>query len=188
MGDMLRSTRRQLLAAAGAAVGALTLPPVASAAPQRAAQVPDLDPAALLPTLAAYVDTLVPGPGSDPEGTPGAVEAGAVDQLLEELPYPAVVPFVVADVTAAALAAHGRPFEALDYPEREAILVTAFADPSRSVYHLIAFAVATGCFYADFRNHVGSVHLGLPGPSDGYLATFADGSSHGQPQAAAVPS
>jgi len=192
VGDSLRSgwTRRQLLVAAGAAgAGALALPGLAGAAPPMPAAPLDLDPdrAALLPALTAYVDTLVPGPTSDPEGTPGAVEAGAVDQLFEQLPYPAIIPFVVADVTVAALLAHGSLFEALDYPRREAILVDAFAHPVRSVYHLIAFAVATGCFYADFRNHVGSAHMGLPGPSDGYLATYSDGRSHGQPQAAAVP-
>lgn len=197
MGDALSSgwTRRRLLATAGAlAAGGLVLPASPGASAQGLDDLLDgldidldIDPAELLPTLTAYVDTLVPGPESDPDGTPGAVEAGAVEQLLEQLPYPAIVPFVVADVTAAALATHGTLFEALGYPEREAILVEAFADPVRSVYHLIAFAVATGCFYADFRNRVGSTHMGLPGPSDGYLATYSDGTGHGQPQAAAVP-
>jgi hypothetical protein len=176
-------TRRGLLAGAGA-TGALVLaggrwPP----APAGAALGQPADPATAV--LAAYLSTLVPGPGDDPEGTPGAVEAGAVEQLRSQAPY--VIPLVVADVTAAALASHGRDFASLAYPEREALLVDAFADGSRSPYHLIAMAVGAGTFYGDFRNRVGGTHLGFPGPSDGYLATFTDRTSHGQPQAEAVP-
>lgn len=135
--------------------------------------------------LAAYVSTLVPGPDDDPDGTPGAVEAGAVDQLEAQAPY--IIPPIVTDVTAAALATHGQPFELLGYADREALLVAAFADPQRSPYHLIALAVGAGTFYGDFRNRVGGTHLGFPGPSEGYLATYTDRTGHGQPQADAVP-
>ena len=66
-------------------------------------------------------------------------------------------------------------------------LVAAFADTSRSPYHLIALAVGAGTFYGDFRNRVGGTHLGFPGPSDGYLSSYTDRTGHGQPQADAVP-
>ncbi len=161
-------TRRRLLASAGA-VGV-----VAWTAPRWVlAQVPVADD-----VLRAYVDTLVPGPR-------GAVDAGAVEQLHEQAPY--VIPTVVADVTTTALVTHGRPFTDLRYAEREALLVDAFADPARSPYHLIALAVGAGCFYGDFRTRVGGEHLGFPGPSDGYLATYTDRTGHGQPQAEAIP-
>jgi hypothetical protein len=179
-------TRRGLLAGAGATGtlvllgGRWTAVPAGEAA--TAATAP-ADPATAV--LAAYVSTLVPGPGDDPEGTPGAVDAGAIEQLQAQAPY--VIPLVVADVSAAALAAHGRAFAALPYPDREALLVDAFADGSRAPYHLIAMAVGAGTFYGDFRNRVGGTHLGFPGPSDGYLATYTDRSGHGQPQAEAVP-
>jgi hypothetical protein len=75
----------------------------------------------------------------------------------------------------------------LDYPEREALVVDAFADNIRSVYHLIALAVGAGAFYADFRSRVGSTWMGLPGPADSYLDTFTDRTGHGQAQHDAVP-
>lgn len=177
-------TRRTLLVGTAAGgVLALAAPPGwvrwAAAAPAQAAT----DPVRAL--LRAYVSTLVPGPGDDPAGRPGAVEAGSVEQLEVQAPY--VIPPIVADLTAAALAAHGRDFASLGYRDREALLVAAFADPSRAPYHLIALAVGAGCFYGDFRNRVGGTHIGFPGPSDGYLATYTDRTGHGQPEGDAVP-
>jgi hypothetical protein len=48
-------------------------------------------------------------------------------------------------------------------------------------------AVGAGTFYGDFRNHVGGTHIGFPGPSDGYLATWTDRTGHGQPEGEAIP-
>ena len=128
----------------------------------------------------------MPGPADDPLGTPGAVEAGAVEAMRRHVPY--IIPPLMADLTGAALAAHGQPFAALTYPEREALLAEALADDSRSPYHLIALAIGAGAFYGDFVNRVGGTHLGFPGPSDGYLDTYTDRTGHGQPQREAVPS
>jgi hypothetical protein len=175
-------SRRSLLAGLVlAAAGALVGPPRWTA--QAAAAVAPIDPATAL--LQAYVSTLVPGPGDDPSGTPGGVEAGGVEAILEHAPY--VVPLLVSDLTAVALAAHGCDFASLAYSEREALLVGAFADGTRSPYHLIALALGAGAFYGDLRNHVGSAYLGLPSASDGYLATFTDRTGHGQPEGEAVP-
>ncbi len=180
-------TRRGLLrgaAAVGAAsvLGTLGWVRWASAAPLLDAQVGP-DPVTAL--LRAYVSTLVPGPGDDPTGAPGAVEAGAVEQLEAQVPY--IVPLLLADITGAALAAHGRPFHTLAYAQREALLIAAFADPVRAPYHLAALAIGAGTFYADFVNDVGSTWMGLGGPSEGYLDSYTDGTGHGQPQADAVP-
>jgi len=185
LGRSAALSRRSLLVAAfgtalAAGLGLIGPPPWAR--PAAGATASD-DPVTAL--LEAYASTLVPGPADDPEGTAGAVEAGAVEQLRRRVPY--VVPPLVADLTGAALAAHGRPFAALSYPEREALLVEAFADDRRAPYHLIALAIGAGAFYGDFANRVGGAHLGFPGPSDGYLATYSDHTGHGQPQAAAVP-
>lgn len=175
-------TRRHLLAA-GATLGtAAALGPFARALPARAGGAA-ADP--VTATLRAYVSTLVPGPADDPRGTPGAVEAGAVEQLQIQAPY--VVAPLVADVNTAALAVHGTTFAQLDYLRREALLVDAFADSDRAPYHLVALAIGAGTFYGDFRNRVGGTHLGFPGPSSGYLSTFTDRTGHGQPQADAVP-
>jgi hypothetical protein len=184
-------TRRHLLAGLGLAGVASVLGPPwwvrwATAAPVAGGTAPGAtaaDPVHAL--LQAYVSTLVPGPGDDPSGAPGAVEAGAVEQLQAHVPY--VVPELVADLTGAALVAHGRPFPALSYAEREALLVAAFADPTRSTYHLIGLAIGAGSFYGDFVNRVGGTWMGFPGPSDGYLHSYTDRTGHGQPQADAVP-
>lgn len=178
-------TRRHLLAGGGALAVAVVLPPLHRVAAAATAQAspPGSDPVRVV--LAAYVSTLVPGPRDDPQGTPGALEAGAVEQIQEQVPY--IVAPIVSDVSAAALTLHGQPFEALGYADREALLVAAFADRRRSPYHLIALAVGAGTFYGDFRNRVGGAHLGFPGPADGYLATYTDRTGHGQPQSDAVP-
>lgn len=167
----------------GTALAALGLVgPFGGVARAAAGQSP-ADPATAL--VRAYLSTLVPGPADDPLGGPGAVEAGGVEELLAQAPY--VVPLLAADLTAAALLAHGTDFVSLDYPEREALVVDAFADNIRSVYHLIALAVGAGAFYADFRSRVGSTWMGLPGPADSYLDTFTDRTGHGQAQRDAVP-
>jgi hypothetical protein len=175
-------TRRALLLGASA-LGAGTLVPWPRLAVGVAAASPVADP--LTDTLTAYVSTLVPGLADDPAGSPGAVEAGGVDALVTHVPY--VIPLVVADVDAAALATHGQPFASLTYAQREPLLVAAFADPSRSPYHLIALAIGAGAFYGDFSTRVGGTHLGFPGPSDGYLDTYTDRTGHGQPEALAIP-
>lgn len=175
-------TRRGVLAGAAAmsAASLLGLPRLA-----RAVGLGDgaVDPATAL--LRAYVSTLVPGPGDDPSGAPGAVEAGAVEQLRAQAPY--IIAPLVADLTGAALAAHRKPFAELTYAQREKLLVDAFASPQRAPYHLIGLAVGAGTFYGDFRNRVGGTWMGFPGESYGYLATYTDGTGHGQPQLDAVP-
>lgn len=177
-------SRRRVLLGGAAVAGLAALGP--SRLQASALPVPGVDRSR--DVLRAYVGTLVPGPAEDPAGTPGGVEAGGVDSILEHAPY--VVPLLVADLTGAALAAHGKPFEALAYPQREALVVQAFADGARLPYHLIALSLGAGAFYADYHaaagNRVGGAHLGFPGPSDGYLDTYADRTGHGQPQREAI--
>jgi hypothetical protein len=185
VGEAIALTRRRLLAGTGALAASLVVAraPGLNAAPTWAARSPD-DP--VHQVLRAYVSTLVPGPVDDPEGTPGAVEAEAVEQLEAQAPY--IILPLVADVTAASLATTGRDFASLSYAQREELLVAAFADPRRAPHHLVALAIGAGTFYGDFRNRVGGNHIGFPGPSDGYLGTYTDRTGHGQPQAEAVPS
>jgi hypothetical protein len=173
-------SRRRLLVASAGLVASWSVRPV-RALPAALGRV--VDPVSL--TLQRYVSTLVPGPDEDPTGSPGAVEAGAVDQLREQVPY--LVPLLVADLDAAALATFRRPFASLGYARRERLLVTAFTQPSRRALHLAAMAVGAGTFYGDFRNRVGGAHIGFPGPSDGYLASWTDRTGHGQPQRDAIP-
>jgi hypothetical protein len=176
-------TRRSVLVGlVGTAAGALVAPGWLLGGATAAADEA-VDPVTAL--LRAYVSTLVPGPGDDPLGTAGGVEAGGVETILEQAPY--VVPLLVADLTAVALATHGADFASLDYPAREALVVDAFAERARAPHHLIALALGAGAFYGDFRNHVGSTHLGVPPVSLGYLATYTDRTGHGQPEGEAVP-
>lgn len=178
-----RLTRRTVLLGLGGTVAGALIGPRATARAGAGAAAEVVDPVTAL--LRAYVSTLVPGPEDDPRGTPGGVEAGGVDVIREHAPY--VAPLLVADLTGAALAAHGRDFASLDYPAREALVVDAFADGARAPHHLIALALGAGAFYGDLRNHVGSTYLGLPIASAGYLATYTDRTGHGQPEGEAVP-
>lgn len=184
-GDRGSSTpsRRTVLASGVAIAVTMTVDPFAWVLAGATGAAPTQDP--VRTTLRAYVATLVPGPGDDPHGTPGAVEAQAVQQLEAHVPY-VIVP-IVTDVNTAALATHGQPFASLGYPAREALLVEALADQARAPNHLIAMAIGAGAFYGDFANRVGGRHLGFPGPSDGYLVTYTDRTGHGQPQREAVP-
>jgi len=177
------ASRRQVLLGSVALAVTMSADPFAWVLAGATGAAPGQDP--VRTTLAAYVATLVPGPADDPQGTRGAVEAEAVHALEEHAPY--VIAPVVTDVEAAALATHGQPFASLDYPAREALLVEAFADQTRAPYHLVALAIGAGAFYGDFRTRVGGEHLGFPGPSEGYLATYTDRTGHGQPQRDAVP-
>ncbi len=180
MRDALVDRRRLLLG--GAALG-FTLVADPFAVVRAAAGPGGPDPVTTL--LRAYVSTLVPDGDDDPDGRPGGVAAMGVEQIQEHVPY--VIPPIVTDLTAAALAAHNQAFADLGYAEREALLVAAFADDSRSPYHLIAMAIGAGAFYGSFANRVGGEHLGFPGPSDGHLGTYTDRTGHGQPQRDAVP-
>lgn len=173
--------RRRLLVGSAALGFTLVADPFAIV--RAAARAGGADPVTTL--LRAYVSTLVPDEADDPAGRPGGVAARGVEQIQEHVPY--VIPPIVTDLTAAALAVHGTAFAELDYGQREALLVEAFADDSRSPYHLIAMAIGAGAFYGSFANRVGADHMGFPGPSDGYLATYTDRTGHGQPQRDAVP-
>ncbi|NIO20957.1 MAG: hypothetical protein GTN76_09505, partial [Candidatus Aenigmarchaeota archaeon] len=43
-------------------------------------------------TMEAFADTIIPGPDSDPEGSAGGVEAGALEVLYD--PYYGLRPFI----------------------------------------------------------------------------------------------
>ncbi len=187
MTDPMPITRRHLLAGGGALAVTFVLHPVHPLAAGAAPTSPAGGGDPVRAVLAAYVSTLVPGPDDDPDGTPGAVEAGAVEQLEAQVPY--VIPLIVTDVTAAALATHGQALRAvLDYPDREALLVEA-PSPIPSGRPTTSSPWRSGPAPSTATSATGSAatHLGFPGPSDGYLATYTDRTGHGQPQADAVP-
>ncbi|TNF26116.1 MAG: hypothetical protein EP329_21735 [Deltaproteobacteria bacterium] len=117
-------------------------------------------------TLAAILDAVVPGAESDPDGTPGAVEACAMNLLLDgAYPFRDYAPAIVALMDALAESAHGAPFATLGLAERVEVLVTA--QETLPLLRL-AYRAIRSAFYGGAYNGVGLDYVGYPGPNLGY--------------------
>lgn len=175
-------TRRGFLAGAGA--GALTAAglvdvtrALAATAGKLAATGPELLPsdAAVRSTIAAFADTIVPGPAGGADPAPGAVEAGVVDVLYD--PFYEVAPGFPAiheDLQIATARVLGRPASfdlALPYGDRERVVLERMTatgdggtDPLGLAYSLIAVLV----YFGYYGSEPGLRYIGLPAHSDGY--------------------
>lgn len=118
-------------------------------------------------TVAAVIETIVPGAATDAEGGPGALEAGALNLVYDAF-YP-VRPYLapmVALLDAQARQRHGAPFAELAAPEREALLASV-QETLPFLRH--AWRFVRGVFFADLHDATGSTWLGFPGPNLGYV-------------------
>jgi hypothetical protein len=175
-------TRRGFVVAAGA--GALGVSALAQAlewlraAEPAAAQVglaPD-DPA-VRATMAAFADTIVPGPAGGADGEPGAIEAGAHEEIYDSF-YGASPSFPVLHqelrVTTARLL--GKPaFDlSLPYPERERVVADRIVAPGsggQSPNWLLfqgAAILVYVVYYGTARSELGPRYIGFPPRSGGY--------------------
>lgn len=118
-------------------------------------------------TVAAIVDTVVPGPESDPAGGPGALEAGALNLIYDRF-YPAwdYLDSVVVLVDHTARQEFSATFEELELEQREQVLLEA-QELLPFLRHLYRFI--RGVFFADLHSGTGSDYLGFPGPNLGYI-------------------
>lgn len=117
-------------------------------------------------TLAAVLDTVVPGPSSDPEGTPGALEACAMNLLLDDhYPFRSFAPMFVAVFDQLAQEAHGQAFADLPYEARLDVLVRA---QGQIPLLTLAYRAIRSAFYGGAYNGVGLSYLNYPGPNLGY--------------------
>ena len=170
--------RRRFLATLGdwslrILVGSVAAGPAVAAAfdapPYRRAPLPG---ACLAPvtgteqTLAALLDAVVPGGGSDPEGEAGALEACAMNLLADDAyPFRELGDLVAGLMDGLALGAHGQPFAALSVEQR--LLVIIDAQESLPILRL-AYRAIRSAFYGGAYNGVGLDYVGFPGPSLGY--------------------
>lgn len=123
------------------------------------------------PTFVAFLDTIIPGAGSDPEGGPGALEAGTLEYL-ERVESSKLFPISIDVIHFAATraldtwAALGwfKTFPALDRRARETCVRQLQFVPG--VPFLLRLARAP--FYTGAINRVGFDWVGYPGPNTGY--------------------
>ncbi len=117
--------------------------------------------------MAAIIETVLPGAATDPAGTIGALEAGALDLAYDRYyPLRDYIPVIVQLIEAAARSHGGGGFASLDRETREAIL--------NEVQHSLpflrhAYRFIRSVYYADLHGCVGSRELGFPGPNLGYV-------------------
>ena len=110
-------------------------------------------------TLAALLDAVVPGGDSDPEGAAGAVEACAMNLLLDDaFPLREQAGLVAGLMDSLALTAHGQPFAALSIADR--LVVLTEAEAALPLLRL-AYRAVRSAFY-------GGAYMGFPGPNLGY--------------------
>ncbi|MGD8524411.1 MAG: DUF5987 family protein [Desulfobacterales bacterium] len=120
-------------------------------------------------TLQAFADTIIPGPNSDPEGSPGGLEAGALEVLYD--PYYGLTPVIdllTRNLNRSSLWWCHRLFKDLDLNQRTAIVL--FKDNfslSKLVYEHAEMLVKLS-FYGAIINDVGTDYIYFPGPAHGY--------------------
>ena len=172
-------TRRRLLAAAGG--GALGLAAMAPAVRALTAAAQALPPPALSPddpavraTMAAFADTIVPGPAGGADAEPGALEAGVLDEIYDPF-YGAkpTFPLIHDDLAAATPRALGRDARfslELPYADRERVLDTRMTPRDNPYALLIAAAgiLVYVAYYGQARSDAGLRVIGLPPASNGY--------------------
>lgn len=147
---------------------------------------PPLDGACLQPVtdaekvLAAVVDTVVPGSETDPTGDPGALEACALNLMLDEFyPFKTYADLIVTVVNQAAQNQYQDTFLAGTYEQRLAVLLDA--QEALPVLRL-AFRAIRSAFYGGAYNGVGLTYVNYPGPNLGFrhLPEFSFGKAMSQ--------
>ena len=170
---LARATRWSLLSLAGAATG---FNGIANAA--EAGFTPPPFPRPPLPnaciepstpvekTLAAVLETVVPGLATDPDGEPGAIESCAMNLMVDDAyPFRGYASLIATLMDSLAKKAHERAFVHIDPDARLGVLV----DAQESLPLLrLAYRAIRSTFYGGAYNGVGLGYLGYPGPNLGY--------------------
>ncbi|MBI5526927.1 MAG: gluconate 2-dehydrogenase subunit 3 family protein [Deltaproteobacteria bacterium] len=117
-------------------------------------------------TLALLVETVVPGPETDPDGAPGGVESCALNLLADDYyPFRAYAEGLASIINVQAQGDFGKPFADLAYKQRLGVLVAA--QESLPILRMVYRAIRSA-FYGGAYNGVGLTYLGYPGPNLGY--------------------
>lgn len=117
-------------------------------------------------TLAAVLDTVVPGKDTDPDGDPGALEACAMNLMVDEYyPFRGFADLFAALFDQLSEGDQGKPFVDLDYDQRLGIVVKV---QHQMPLLKLAYKAIRSAFYGGSYNGVGLDYLGYPGPNLGY--------------------
>lgn len=120
-------------------------------------------------TMKTFADTIIPGPNSDPEGSVGGVEAGALEVIYD--PYYGLTPFIrmlARNLNLTSLWWYGKLFKDLNLRQRSAIVL--FKD-DKALIKLIyqqAENLVKLAFYGAIINNLGTDYISFPGPAFGY--------------------
>ena len=174
--DLAAWSRREFLRLAGIAVGALALPAAGCSKPAVAPGPVDGGDPSRLPslggapdteegrTIAAFVDTVVPGSHRDPRGAPGALDVGAAALFFDpELPAKKLVTLLVLILDGEAGNLGQKAFYELTPEERDQALATSAAAIPQMEFAIqlakLAYLTSDGA----------ARHLGYPGAGPGYV-------------------
>lgn len=136
------------------------------------------DDPAVRATMAAFADTIVPGPAGGADTSPGAIEAGVLDELYDPF-YGAAPSFPVVhnDLQLATPLVLGRPASfdlGLPYAERERVIADRMTAPGSGgtnphwvLYQGAAILVYTS-YYGTAQSELGPRTIRFPPRSDGY--------------------
>jgi len=118
-------------------------------------------------TLAAFIDAVVPGLDSDPDGAPGALDACGLNVALDPaIPLADLAGLLVMVLDATAEESQGAPFAELDLAARTAVL----EEVEQILPELtLAMRLARSSFYASLYGDLAERWLGVFGPNLGYL-------------------
>lgn len=117
-------------------------------------------------TLAAVLDAVVPGAETDPEGTPGALEACAMNLMVDDTyPFKAYGSLFATLMDTLAESMHGGTFVSLSNEQRLSVLVGAEDDLPLL---RLAYRAIRSAFYGGAYNGVGLTYVAYPGPNLGY--------------------
>ncbi len=187
MSDLELTRRRLLAAAGGGAMGLLGMVQAAEALARSAAVIeqaapvgPGLSPddPAVRATMAAFADTIVPGPAGGADDEPGALEAGVLKEIYRPF-YGAkeTYPTLHQDLQLTTPRVLGRPARFsldLPYADRERVLDTRIVPPPRggeNPYALLygaAGVLVYLAYYGATTTDRGMRVIGFPPHSDGY--------------------
>jgi hypothetical protein len=122
-----------------------------------------------LETMKAFADTIIPGPTSDPEGSVGGVEAGALEVLYD--PDYGIEPFIGLlsfSLNLTGLWWYGKLFKDLDIRQRTAIVLFKDNNALIKLIYQQAENLVKLAFYGAIINDLGTEYISFPGPAFGY--------------------
>jgi hypothetical protein len=120
-------------------------------------------------TMTAFADTIIPGPNSDPEGSVGGVDTGALEVLQD--PVYGFEPFIgllSISLNLTGLWWYGKLFKDLNLRQRSAIVLFKDDNALIKLIYQQAENLVKLAFYGAIINDQGTDYISFPGPFFGY--------------------